>query len=164
MTELHAKRLNPPDGEEQPARWAARVAWSPRLDPTGELVEGPGHLPHRSHAAEPPGSPATTRGPLPFVAGEASAPPALSAATGSRRRVAPPGFRCPAPVACSHVSGAQTRVFIARLAGIAVFDPIGDQVGRVRDVVVALRIGARARRACSGSSSRCPGAGASSCR
>jgi Mg/Co/Ni transporter MgtE len=39
------------------------------------------------------------------------------------------------------VSGAPTRVFIARLAGIAVFDPIGDQVGRVRDVVVTLRIG-----------------------
>jgi Mg/Co/Ni transporter MgtE len=38
------------------------------------------------------------------------------------------------------VSGA-TRVFIARLAGTAVFDPIGDQVGRVRDVVVTLRIG-----------------------
>ena len=32
-----------------------------------------------------------------------------------------------------------TRVFIARLAGTAVFDPIGDQVGRVRDVVVLLR-------------------------
>ncbi len=39
------------------------------------------------------------------------------------------------------MSGAPTRVFIARLAGIAVFDPIGDQVGRVRDVVVTLRIG-----------------------
>ncbi|MDQ1625965.1 MAG: hypothetical protein QOJ49_1463, partial [Actinomycetota bacterium] len=38
------------------------------------------------------------------------------------------------------MSGA-TRVFIARLAGTAVFDPIGDQVGRVRDVVVTLRIG-----------------------
>ncbi len=32
-----------------------------------------------------------------------------------------------------------TRVFAARLAGTAVFDPIGDQVGRVRDVVVLLR-------------------------
>src|SRR5690606_34835083 len=31
------------------------------------------------------------------------------------------------------------RVFVARLAGTAVFDPIGDQVGRVRDVVVLLR-------------------------
>ncbi|GAA1535509.1 CBS domain-containing protein [Actinomadura kijaniata] len=32
-------------------------------------------------------------------------------------------------------------MFTARLAGIAVFDPAGDQVGRVRDVVVALRLG-----------------------
>ncbi len=38
------------------------------------------------------------------------------------------------------MSGPPTRVFVARLAGIAVFDPIGDQLGRVRDVVVALRI------------------------
>src|SRR6478752_154364 len=38
------------------------------------------------------------------------------------------------------MSGAPTRVFIARLAGVAVFDPNGDQVGRVRDVVAALRI------------------------
>jgi len=30
-------------------------------------------------------------------------------------------------------------VFVARLAGISVFDPIGDQVGRVRDVVVLIR-------------------------
>jgi flagellar motility protein MotE (MotC chaperone) len=36
------------------------------------------------------------------------------------------------------VSGG-TRVFVARLAGTPVFDPIGDQVGRVRDVVVLLR-------------------------
>jgi len=33
------------------------------------------------------------------------------------------------------------KVFVARLAGLAVFDPNGDQVGRVRDVVVALRTG-----------------------
>ncbi|MBC7291250.1 MAG: magnesium transporter, partial [Actinotalea sp.] len=32
-----------------------------------------------------------------------------------------------------------TRVFAARLAGTTVFDPLGDQVGRVRDVVVLLR-------------------------
>ncbi|MGH3322335.1 MAG: magnesium transporter MgtE N-terminal domain-containing protein [Streptosporangiaceae bacterium] len=38
------------------------------------------------------------------------------------------------------MNGAPTRVFIARLAGIAVFDPIGDQVGRIRDVVVSLRL------------------------
>ncbi|MCL2424197.1 MAG: CBS domain-containing protein [Micrococcales bacterium] len=33
------------------------------------------------------------------------------------------------------------RVFVARLAGTKVFDPLGDQVGRVRDVVVVLRVG-----------------------
>jgi flagellar motility protein MotE (MotC chaperone)/sporulation protein YlmC with PRC-barrel domain len=35
------------------------------------------------------------------------------------------------------------RVFVSHLAGIAVFDPNGDQVGRVRDVVVMLRVGGR---------------------
>jgi Mg/Co/Ni transporter MgtE len=39
------------------------------------------------------------------------------------------------------MSGPPTRVFVARLAGIVVFDPNGDQVGRVRDVVVLLRPG-----------------------
>ncbi len=38
------------------------------------------------------------------------------------------------------MSGTPTRVFIARLAGLPVFDPTGDQTGRVRDVVVSLRI------------------------
>ena len=33
-----------------------------------------------------------------------------------------------------------TRVFVARLAGIGVFDPSGDQLGRVRDAVTALRV------------------------
>ncbi len=44
------------------------------------------------------------------------------------------------------MSGAATRVFVARLAGIAVFDPRGDQVGKVRDVVVTLRHGTNAPR------------------
>jgi Mg/Co/Ni transporter MgtE len=39
-----------------------------------------------------------------------------------------------------------TRVFVARLAGLQVFDPNGDLVGRIRDVVVALRIGKDAPR------------------
>lgn len=68
VPELHAKRLNPPDGEEQPQRWA-RESTVLRLEPTGRLVESPGHLSQRSHAAEPAGSPATTRGPLPFMVG-----------------------------------------------------------------------------------------------
>ena len=57
-----------------------------------------------------------------------------------------------------------TRVFVARLAGLAVFDPLGDQVGKVRDVVTRDARGApaaqgeRARR-------RGPrGASACSCR
>jgi CBS domain-containing protein len=37
------------------------------------------------------------------------------------------------------VSSAPSRVFAARLAGTDVFDPIGDRLGRVRDVVVLLR-------------------------
>jgi flagellar motility protein MotE (MotC chaperone)/sporulation protein YlmC with PRC-barrel domain len=35
------------------------------------------------------------------------------------------------------------RVFVSHLAGVAVFDPHGDQVGRVRDVVATLRVGGR---------------------
>jgi Mg/Co/Ni transporter MgtE len=34
-----------------------------------------------------------------------------------------------------------TRVYVARLAGLAMFDPNGDQVGRVRDAVVRARTG-----------------------
>ena len=37
------------------------------------------------------------------------------------------------------MAGVPTRVFVARLAGLAVFDPAGDQVGRVRDAVAVLR-------------------------
>ena len=40
-----------------------------------------------------------------------------------------------------------SRIFVARIAGLPVFDPNGDQVGRVRDVVVALRLGKDAPRA-----------------
>ena len=41
-----------------------------------------------------------------------------------------------------HVTNAAgTRVFLARLAGVGAFEPNGDQVGRVRDVVVMLRGG-----------------------
>jgi len=39
----------------------------------------------------------------------------------------------------SHVT--TSRVFLSRLAGIGVFDPIGDQLGRVRDAVATLRVG-----------------------
>ncbi|WP_055492414.1 magnesium transporter MgtE N-terminal domain-containing protein [Streptomyces sp. TP-A0356] len=35
------------------------------------------------------------------------------------------------------------RIFVSHLSGVAVFDPNGDQVGRVRDLVVMLRVGRR---------------------
>ena len=39
------------------------------------------------------------------------------------------------------MSGAPSRVYVARLAGLAVFDPLGDPVGRLRDVVIVFRTG-----------------------
>jgi len=39
----------------------------------------------------------------------------------------------------SDVSSAPSRVFVARLVGLPIFDPQGDQVGKVRDVVVTIR-------------------------
>lgn len=39
------------------------------------------------------------------------------------------------------MSGPPNKVFLARLAGLLVYDPQGDQVGKVRDVVVAMRVG-----------------------
>src|SRR6476659_2076791 len=45
----------------------------------------------------------------------------------------------PRPVACGDVSTTPSRVYAARLVGLPIFDPQGDQVGKVRDLVVALR-------------------------
>ena len=67
-TELHAKRLNSPDGEAQPDRWR-RESVITRIVPTGVLLESPTHMPTGSRRAEPPSSPATTRGRLPFMVG-----------------------------------------------------------------------------------------------
>jgi hypothetical protein len=65
---LHAARLSPPDGEEEPSRWA-RESWITRLVPTGEVLEHPGAMLKVSHAAPPVDTPATTRNRLPFVLG-----------------------------------------------------------------------------------------------
>ena len=45
----------------------------------------------------------------------------------------------PMAIRLRSVSTTPARVFAARLAGLPVFDPQGDQVGKVRDVVVVLR-------------------------
>jgi hypothetical protein len=61
---MHAKRLNPPDGDGQPQRWARECALL-RLEPTGEVLPPP----PGSGAAPPAPTPATTSGPLPYVLG-----------------------------------------------------------------------------------------------
>ncbi|AXQ54903.1 magnesium transporter MgtE N-terminal domain-containing protein [Streptomyces albidoflavus] len=41
------------------------------------------------------------------------------------------------------MAGGTPRIFVSHLSGVAVFDPNGDQVGRVRDLVAMLRVGRR---------------------
>ncbi|MGW1613539.1 hypothetical protein ACWCQZ_29730 [Streptomyces sp. NPDC002285] len=60
VAELRGKRLNAPDGEAMPARWA-RECRVLRLEPTG----GTAPLPDGSLAEAPLPSPATTREPIP---------------------------------------------------------------------------------------------------
>lgn len=79
---LHASRLNPPDGEQQPLRWE-RESRIFRLVP-GDVIEVPGRMSESSGAAPPPPTPATTRGELPFVLGRATG--RAPAATGRIRR------------------------------------------------------------------------------
>jgi hypothetical protein len=54
------------------------------------------------------------------------------------------------------------RVFVSHLSGVAVFDPNGDQVGRVRDLVAMLRVGQRPPGCSAWSSNSPPGAASSS--
>ena len=62
---LLAKRLNLPDGERAPERWA-RECTLYRIAPTGEVVETPDKPSTTSHAAPPPPSPARSRVPRPL--------------------------------------------------------------------------------------------------
>jgi len=62
---LVAKRLNSPDGEAAPQRWARECTlW--RLRPTGTVVETTGDPTTESHAAAPPPTPARSRVPRPL--------------------------------------------------------------------------------------------------
>lgn len=63
---LKAARLNSPDGEQAPSRWA-RECQLVRLMPTGELLEEPGRMTTGSHAAPPPVTGATTPVRIPFT-------------------------------------------------------------------------------------------------
>jgi hypothetical protein len=62
---LQAKRLNSPDGEAAPTRWArdCRVL---QITPTGEVLETPDAPSMASHATPPPPTPATTPVPRPW--------------------------------------------------------------------------------------------------
>jgi len=62
---LQAKRLNPPDGEAAPERWARECTlW--RLRPTGAITETVDEPSTASHATAPPPSPARSRVPRPL--------------------------------------------------------------------------------------------------
>lgn len=64
VEELKGKRLNAPDAEQMPARWA-RECQLLRLAPSGPLTEQPGAMPEASGATAPVATPATTRQPMP---------------------------------------------------------------------------------------------------
>ena len=68
VAELAGKRLNAPDGERQPERWA-RESLVVRLEPTGELLEGPGRMSADRRSAPPAATSATTAARLPWVLG-----------------------------------------------------------------------------------------------
>lgn len=62
---LLAKRLNLPDGDEAPKRWARECAlW--RLAPTGDVTESPDQPSTGSHAVEPPPTRARSHVPRPL--------------------------------------------------------------------------------------------------
>lgn len=63
---LQAKRLNSPDGEQAPLRWARECALV-RLTPDGELLERPEAPASGSQAHPPPATPATTRVRVPLT-------------------------------------------------------------------------------------------------
>jgi hypothetical protein len=82
---LAGERLNAGNAETLTQRWA-QSAHIVRLEPVGGAVEAPGRLSTDAHAAPPPSTPATTRGPLPFVVGGAARARRRRSLEQSRRR------------------------------------------------------------------------------
>src|SRR5437763_1522538 len=62
---LLGKRLNLPDGDAAPTRWARECTLF-RLRPTGDFIETPDDVSSSSHAVPPPPTPARTRVPRPL--------------------------------------------------------------------------------------------------
>jgi hypothetical protein len=71
VTALHAARQSPPDGENQPARWASQSKVT-RLEPTSAVAQAPGRYDDSGRRAEPVPTPATTLDQLPRVVGRRS--------------------------------------------------------------------------------------------
>jgi hypothetical protein len=68
VSALHAARQSAPDGEGQPARWAA-TSLVTRLEPVGPPVEGPGSYDSGDRREPPVDTEATTLSRLPLVLG-----------------------------------------------------------------------------------------------
>lgn len=67
-TELAKTRLNLHDAQHAPQRWATQDGYALyRLEPTGEITEGPGSYSDQSHRAAPVDTAATTIGRRPRI-------------------------------------------------------------------------------------------------
>ena len=133
---LRAGRLNAVD--DVGARAGRSRVHGPRAAALRGPLEGPGA--YRRRPPAPHRSPPTRRHDT-----RAWRPWHLARARPSRRARQPrlPDERRDRPDSLAGVS-TPSRVFVGRLTSLSVFDPLGDQVGRVRDVVVTF--GASRRR------------------
>ena len=66
-------------------------------------------------------------------------PPRATRPPGARYRLITPRAHYPVPVESTRTRTV-SRVFVARLVGTTVFDPLGDPVGKVHDVIVLIQI------------------------
>ena len=120
---------------------ARRVEVTPGEEHTGDHQQhrGEGHGPHDRRLEPPPGA-LGPRGRCRWRGMEA--PPVHAVGSGlmltDLRGDAASDADGPTG-SVGRVSTTPTRVFAARLVGLPIFDPQGDQVGKVRDLVVALR-------------------------
>ena len=128
-------------GSPSAARRPARIAMTRPRVPTAPIVAARAptrSLPGRRSAAcfdiacDPPASRGRPTGP-------SVATPGRLGRDCTELRRAPLHRGRSWPVAFVVVSTTPARVYAARLVGLPIFDPQGDQVGKVRDLVVAVR-------------------------
>src|SRR5690606_21781384 len=83
------------------------------------------------------------RSPEHHRSGRASLKPTRAGHSDSERSRQYPTTDHPARKGAAAMAAGAPRIFVSHLSGVAVFDPNGDQVGRVRDLVAMLRVGRR---------------------